>query len=115
MENKCVICGGPVGENAIPSRTLDGEVCLESAFPATPCEFLDKAFSAAGRLKSALEDIVMDFEDKCSVSTAYNIRRNGGLRPLDCGHLPAIRAAISNLQCVLDTALNNPGGPDVQE
>ena len=114
-ENKCVICGGPLGENTIPSWSLDGDVCLEKTPPATPCEFLDKALNAAGWFRATLLENEGRFESLCELNRPYNIRRNGGLKSLDCGHLPAIRAAVASLQRVLDRAIANPGGPNVQE
>ena len=113
-ENKCVICGGPLGENTIPSETLDGDVCFERQGPDL-CELLDKAHTATVRLRDSLLESMARFEAGCSLSASYYIRRNLGLRVLDCGHLPAVREAISNLQRVLDGAIANPGGPHVQE
>ena len=115
MENKCVICGGPLGENTIPSLMLEGNVCVEREPPQVPCDFLDRALDAATALNYRLKDEMEEFEARCTVREPYNIRRNGGFRVLDCGHLPAIRAALSNLQRVLDRAIENPGGPNVQE
>ena len=115
MENKCVICGGPVGENAIPSRVLAGGACLEGRFPDGPCDFLDKALGAASYFRDELRSVVDEFEDKCTLHTSFDARRNGGFRHLYCGYLPAIRQAICDLEKVLDSAIANPGGPNVQE
>ena len=114
-ENKCVICGGPLGENTIPSEMLEGDICLEAQPPREPCEFLDKALVASVHFKCELNAAMEEFEDMCMLHTPFNIRRNNGLRVIDCGHLPAVRAAMRSLQAILDEAIANPGGQNVQE